>query len=166
MQTIIGASFRPPKKSLIMPTFTHRSVIPTTMAQMIAFHEDRRAVAKLTPPPIFVRVHRNDLISLTDGEVEITLWFGLFPVRWIARHEPGPTETSFADRQIRGPLESWRHEHIFRQLEGGIELTDRVTYEHERGKWGIFTRLFFNGFMLRFLFIYRHLRTRFGVSRY
>jgi ligand-binding SRPBCC domain-containing protein len=134
------------------------------MARMIAFHEDRRAVAKLTPPPIFVWVHRNGLISLTDGEVEITLWFGPFPVHWIARHEQGPSETSFADRQIKGPLGSWRHEHMFTQVEGGIELTDRVSYEHRRGgRWGIFTRLFFNRFMLRVFFTYRHLRTRLGV---
>jgi ligand-binding SRPBCC domain-containing protein len=147
-----------------MPIFIHRSVIPTTMQQIIAFHEDRRALAKLTPPPIFVQMHRDERTSLTNGEVEITLWFALLPVRWIARHEPGPTETSFADRQIKGPLEAWRHEHVFTQLEGGIELMDRVTYQHQRGgRRGLFTRLAFNGLILHILFMYRHLRTRLGV---
>ena len=147
-----------------MPIFIHRSVIPTTMQQIIAFHEDRRALAKLTPPPIFVQVHRDERTSLTEGEIEVTLWFVLLPVRWIARHELGPTETSFADRQIKGPLESWRHEHVFTQVDGGIELTDRVTYQHQQGgRWGLFTRLAFNGLMLRMLFMYRHLRTRLGV---
>jgi uncharacterized protein len=149
-----------------MPIFTHHSTIPTTTAQMIAFHEHPRAFAKLTPPPIFVQMHRNALKSLTEGEVEFTLWFGPIPARWIARHEPGPTTTSFADRQIKGPLKAWRHEHIFTEVSDGVELTDCITYEHQPGGWwGIFTRLFFNRMMLRVLFTYRHLRTRLGVRR-
>ena len=51
---------------------------------MIAFHEHPRAFARLTPPPIFVQMHRNALKSLTEGEVEFTLWFGPIPARWIA----------------------------------------------------------------------------------
>ena len=147
-----------------MPIFTHRSIIATTMQKMIALHEDRRALARLTPPPIFVQMHRDERTSLTEGEIEVTLWFGLLPVRWIARHEPGPTAMAFADRQIKGPLESWRHEHIFTEVDGGVELTDRVTYEHRQsGRWSLFTRLFFNRFMLRLLFVYRHLRTRLAI---
>jgi ligand-binding SRPBCC domain-containing protein len=150
-----------------MPTYIHRSVIAATMRQMIAFHEHPNALRKLTPPPIFVQVHRDTRTSLTEGEVELTLWFGPIPAHWVARHEPGPTETSFADRQIRGPLESWRHEHIFREVESGVELTDRVTYEHRRrGWWGVFTRLFFNRVMLRMLFIFRHWRTWRNIRHY
>ena len=149
-----------------MPTFAHRSVIPATMAQVYAFHNQPRAFGKLTPLPIFMQMHRDERTSLTDGEVEFTLWFGPIPARWIARHEPGPTETSFADRQIKGPLGSWRHEHIFQEVSGGIELTDRITYTYGHGAWGVYTRLIFNPLMLRLLFFYRHLRTRLGVRAY
>ncbi|NDJ62425.1 MAG: hypothetical protein GYB67_14955 [Chloroflexi bacterium] len=147
--------------------FEHRSVIPATMDQMMAFHNDPRALSMLTPPPIFVQLHRRDLKSLTEGEMEFTLWFGPLPIRWTARHEPGPSPTSFLDRMISGPVERWEHEHIFTQKEDGIELLDRLTIEYKRsGFWAIFTRLFFAGLPLRFLFIYRHLRTRMGVKRY
>ncbi|MDX2159860.1 MAG: hypothetical protein SF162_00905 [bacterium] len=149
------------------PTFEHRSVIPTTMQAMIAFHEDPAAFSKLSPPPIFAQVHRRDWRSMADAEVEFTLWFAVLPIRWIARHEPGPTPTSFIDRQVKGPVESWVHEHIFTQVAGGIELHDRLTIVHRKsGFWAIFTRLFFGTLPLRFLFIYRHLRTRMGVKRY
>lgn len=144
--------------------FEQRSVIPTSMQQMLAFHQDRRALSRLTPPPIFVRRLRDDLRSLTEGELEFQLWFGPVPVRWVARHEPGPVETSFADRMLSGPLAAWRHEHIFRAVPGGIELTDRVTYAHRPGLPGLLTRLAFGVLPLRLLFTYRHLRTRLALS--
>jgi ligand-binding SRPBCC domain-containing protein len=143
--------------------FQHRSVIPTTMARMLAFHEDPKALARLTPPPIFMQLHRDDRTSLTQGELEFTLWFGPLPIRWVAVHEPGPTPTSFADRQVRGPLKSWRHEHIFTEVAGGIEVLDRVTYEHPSGPKALFTRLNFSRPLMWVLFTYRHLRTRLGT---
>lgn len=147
--------------------FEHRSVIPATIGQVMAFHEDPAALKRLTPFPIIVQLHRDDRTSLTDGELEFTLWFGPLPVLWLALHEPGPVATSFVDRTLRGPVESWVHQHIFREVPGGVELTDRITIAHRKGGlWGLFTRLFFGGLPLRFLFVYRHLRTRLGVRAY
>lgn len=146
--------------------FEFRSVIPTTLESIMAFHEAPNAFSKLTPPPIFIQVHRRALKSLTEGEVEFTLWFGPLPARWHVRHEPGPTPTSFIDQALSGPVAYWRHEHLFTKVSGGVELLDRVTIGHKPGGfWGIFTRLFFTGLPLRLLFFYRHLRTRFGVKR-
>lgn len=131
----------------------------------MAFYNDPHALNKLTPPPILTRIHRDNRRSLTEGELEFTLWFGPIPVRWIARHEPGPTETSFADRQIRGPLDAWHHEHVFSEAANGVAVADQITYTHGAGAWGVFTRLVFNPLMLRLLFLYRSLRTRWGVRR-
>lgn len=144
-----------------------RTIIPTTMAAMLAFHQDPSALAKLTPFPIITQLRRDDRTSLTAGELEFTLWFGPLPVRWTARHEPGPTPTSFADRMISGPMDEWNHRHIFNEVPGGVELIDCIQMRHKSGGfWSIFTHLFFSGLPLRFLFIYRHLRTRLGVRAY
>jgi ligand-binding SRPBCC domain-containing protein len=111
-----------------------------------------------------MRVRRDDRSSITEGEIAFTMWFGPLPIRWLARHEPGPTETSFADRMIEGPLAQWRHEHIFEETGDGVALVDRVTLEHKPGLPGLMTRLMFDGLPLRFLFFYRHMRTRQAVS--
>jgi ligand-binding SRPBCC domain-containing protein len=137
----------------------------TTMERMIKFHEDPKALGILTPPPIFMQSIRDDRTSLTDGELEFNLWFGPIPIRWIARHEPGPTPTSFMDRQISGPMASWEHQHIFTEVPGGVELHDRITLSHKPGLPGLLTRLMFDGLPLRILFFYRHLRTRLSVTR-
>ena len=148
--------------------FEHQSVMTATADELMTFHAHPKAFKRLTPPPIFVQVHRNDLKSLTEGEVEFTLWFGLIPVRWLARHEPGPIETSFMDRQIKGPLERWEHQHIFQPVEDDpnkTTLIDRITIEYKASWKGWLSRLFFGGLPLRFLFIYRHQRTKWGLRK-
>lgn len=134
--------------------------MPGTLATLVRFHEGPSALARLTPPPIIMQLHRDERRSLTEGELEFTLWFGPIPIRWLARHEPGPTTHSFADSQVKGPLAYWRHEHIFTEVEGGVELTDRIELAHRGGLTGVFTRLAFDGLPLRVLFAYRHWRTR------
>lgn len=147
----------PPAKTRI---FQKSSVMKTTLAEIKRFHEAPRAFASLTPPPIRMQVHRDARRSLTEGEIEFTLSLGPARIRWTARHETGPTPDSFADVQLRGPLAYWRHEHIFAEFAGGVELTDRITLAHRGGFIGLLTRLAFDGLPLRFLFAYRHWRTR------
>lgn len=156
--------------SISIPTTTpkvyeKRSVFKTSVTQLIAFHERPDIFTKLAPPPMLIRVRRDDRTSLTEGDLEFTLWFGFFPVKWWARHEPGPTETSFADVMVSGPLAYWRHEHIFREVSTGAELIDRITLAHHTGLRGLVSRLMFDGVLLRFLFFYRHLRTRLALER-
>lgn len=140
--------------------FEKSSVIETSLDAMIRFHEAPRALASLTPPPIRMRVQRDERRSIAEGEIEFTLWFGPLPIRWIARHEPGPARNSFADLQVKGPLAYWRHEHIFTKVAAGVRLTDRITFAHRRGLVGLLTRVAFDGLPLRLLFAYRHWRTR------
>ena len=148
---------KPPEKTRV---FQKTSVFETTLADIRRFHETPRALASLTPLPIRMKVHRDARRSLIEGEIDFTLQFGPIPIRWTARHEPGPTANSFADLQLRGPLAYWRHEHIFAEVAGGIALTDRITLAHRAGFIGLFTRLAFDGPSLRLLFAYRHWRTR------
>lgn len=144
-------------------TYEKRTVFRTTLDKMQAFHEDPAALAKLTPPPIFMQVKRDDRTSLTEGEIHFTMWFGPIPIQWVARHEAGPTEHSFADRMIEGPMQYWYHRHIFEETADGVALIDRVTIAHKPGLQGILTRLMFDGVPLRILFFYRHLRTRMAL---
>jgi hypothetical protein len=70
---------------------------------------------------------------------------------------------------LSGPAAVWVHEHIARDLPdkpGYVEVSDRIEIAHKDGLVGLFTRLFFDGLPLRFLFFYRHLRTRMMIGRY
>ena len=107
-----------------------------------------------------MRVQRDDRHSITAGEIDFTLSFGPIPIRWIARHEAGPTPDSFADVQVRGPLAYWRHEHIFMKIAEGVKLTDRITLAHHAGTPRAAHAPGFRRLPLRLLFAYRHWRTR------
>jgi ligand-binding SRPBCC domain-containing protein len=146
--------------------FEHRSRFAATPEQMMALHSDPAALYKLTPPPIFIQPLHDERTSITSGEFEFRLWFGPIPIRWLMRHEPGPIPTSFIDRMLRGPMAEWEHRHIFQPVPGGVELIDHLTLAHKSGLPGVFTRLMFDGLPLRFLFIYRHWRTRRNIGRY
>ncbi|GAB4341329.1 MAG: hypothetical protein Kow00117_21300 [Phototrophicales bacterium] len=145
--------------------YEKRTVMKTSIQKLIDFHNDPKALSRLTPPPIFMQLHQDNRTSLTEGVLEFTLWFLFIPIRWIARHEPGPTETSFADRMVKGPLASWYHQHIFEETSEGVALIDRLEIEHHPGIKGILTRLMFDGIPLRILFFYRHLRTKWAVEK-
>ncbi|MGJ3237847.1 MAG: hypothetical protein ACFE0Q_03990 [Anaerolineae bacterium] len=135
------------------------------MDKMIAFHQSAEALGQLTPPPIFVQLREDNRISNTEGDLKFTLWMGPIPIKWHAQHQAGPTETSFADWMVSGPMAYWRHEHIFEVVADGIRLTDRVTLAHHQDWRGWLTRLIFDGIPLRILFYYRHLRTKWAVER-
>lgn len=141
------------------------TVMKTTMERMQAFHEAPTALSQLTPPPIFVQLLADRRTSITEGDLEFILWLGPIPIRWHVEHQSGPTPTSFADFMLSGPMAYWRHEHVFEKVEAGVRLTDRVTLAHKPGPLGIFTRLMFDGLPLRFLFFYRHLRTKLALSK-
>lgn len=146
--------------------FEHRSIMPTTLEAMMNFHAQPEALPKLTPFPIIAQLLRDDRVSLTAGELEFRLWFAFIPVRWLAQHEAVDNEAhAFADRMLEGPMAFWLHQHIFKEVPEGVELIDRITLAHQSGWKGFFTRLFFDGLPLRFLFIYRHLRTRFATRK-
>jgi ligand-binding SRPBCC domain-containing protein len=144
--------------------FQKRTLMKTTLEKMTTFHQDPKALSKLSPPPIFMQLHRDERTSLTQGEIEFTLWFAVIPIRWLARHEQGPTPDSFADLMLKGPLAYWRHEHIFEPTAEGVALIDRITLAHRPGIAGMITRLMFDGLPLQFLFFYRHLRTKRAVE--
>jgi ligand-binding SRPBCC domain-containing protein len=145
--------------------FEKSTVMKTTMAKMLAFHHDPQALRQLTPLPIIAQLREDNRSSLTEGDLKFTLWLGFIPIHWHAQHQAGPTENSFADLMLSGPMQYWRHEHIFEEVPAGVKLTDRVTLAHKSGLQGLLTRLMFAGMALRILFLYRHLRTKFAIER-
>lgn len=140
--------------------FEHSSVFPGTASRLTAVHALPQTFARLTMPPLVMQVVDDRRTSLTGGDIAFRLWFGPFPVNWLARHEAGVNEYSFKDVQVRGPLETWEHEHVIEPDEKGARLTDRITFSHKPGIAGLLTRLLFDGLPLKFLFLYRHLQTR------
>ena len=50
------------------------------------------------------------------------------PVEWVTEITHIKDKAFFVDEQRKGPYTLWHHEHHFRELDGGVEMTDIVSY--------------------------------------
>jgi ligand-binding SRPBCC domain-containing protein len=91
-----------------------------------------------------------------------------FPFEWVTEitqvHEP----QFFVDEQRFGPYALWHHEHHFREVPGGVEMTDMIHYKLPLGRLG---NLFHNILVkprLKRIFEFRRtaLEKRFGLFRH
>ncbi|MEY3238286.1 MAG: hypothetical protein RI883_2387 [Bacteroidota bacterium] len=51
------------------------------------------------------------------------------PMRWITEITHVKHQHYFVDEQRKGPYKIWHHEHHFKEVQGGVEMTDIVSYE-------------------------------------
>ena len=107
--------------------FQSRFRVNAPVQAVADFHSRSSAMAAITPPPILVQVHKAPEHLAEGDEMDFTLWLGPLPIHWVARFED-VTATSFVDRQVRGPMRSWRHQHSFVAID---ELTTDVVDEVE-----------------------------------
>lgn len=143
-----------------MPTFDYAFIVNAPLQAVADFHRDTRALKRLSPPPLFVQLHRVD--PLSEGAVaEFTLWFGPIPLRWLAVHSDVSAQHGFTDTQQRGPLKSWRHTHRFEAVDARTtRVREHIEYDYPAGLPGLLARLLFSPPALTFLFAYRRWVTR------
>ena len=58
------------------------------------------------------------------------------PVNWITEIKTVKELEFFVDEQRKGPYKIWHHEHHFKEVDGGVEMTDIVSYELPLGILG------------------------------
>jgi ligand-binding SRPBCC domain-containing protein len=50
------------------------------------------------------------------------------PMSWVTEIKTVKEKVFFVDEQRQGPYTIWHHEHHFKQVDGGVEMTDIVSY--------------------------------------
>ncbi|MEF3254071.1 MAG: SRPBCC family protein, partial [Deferribacterales bacterium] len=50
------------------------------------------------------------------------------PIKWITEITHVEEPYFFVDEQRFGPYKFWHHQHIFKEVDGGVEMTDLVHY--------------------------------------
>lgn len=58
------------------------------------------------------------------------------PVNWVTEIKYVHEKSFFVDEQRFGPYKMWHHEHHFKEVEGGVEMTDIVSYDLPLGILG------------------------------
>jgi len=82
-------------------------------------------------------------------------WMRTYWLTEITHVSPG---RNFVDEQRRGPYSLWHHQHHFKEIKGGVEMTDLVHYSIPYGIFGRWANILFVRRQLDRLFAYRRQR--------
>jgi ligand-binding SRPBCC domain-containing protein len=77
------------------------------------------------------------------------------PVEWVTEITHVKDKSFFVDEQRKGPYTMWHHEHHFKEVEGGVEMTDIVSYILPLGFLGKLVHPFLVKPKLEEIFAYR-----------
>ncbi len=144
--------------------------IPAGIDEVWDFFSDPHNLVKITPKEMFMRITNSDDVgSLYEGmTISYRLYpFFDFPVRWTTEIIRVERPCVFEDEQKSGPYDVWRHKHLFREIPGGVEMTDSILYRLPFGALGEF----FNDVLIRrrleYIFDYRRKKIEeiFGIVR-
>jgi hypothetical protein len=112
-------------------------LVPGELSTVFAFFKRPENLERITPPWLNFRI-----LSASDAEVRAgtriryRLKLNGIPLTWeslISRYEEN---VLFVDEQLKGPYRRWVHLHGFREVPGGVEVSDRVDYELPFGPLG------------------------------
>ncbi|NTU98098.1 MAG: SRPBCC family protein [Chlorobiaceae bacterium] len=116
---------------MALHTLTYVQKIPVAIDDAWSFFSSPRNLARITPPEMMFRITGGS----ASGEIFpgmiicYTLYpFMMLPVRWETEITEARKPFYFEDRQKSGPYEQWQHRHMFREIRGGVEMTDQLQY--------------------------------------
>ncbi len=78
-----------------------------------------------------------------------------FRLNWVTEITHVNPKKFFIDEQRRGPYSIWHHEHHFREVEGGVEMHDILSYQVPFGFIGSLADLVFVKNKVKQIFNYR-----------
>ncbi|HEX8431544.1 MAG TPA: SRPBCC family protein [Longimicrobium sp.] len=112
-----------------------KQTLPISIEEAWNFFSDAGNLARITPPdlgfevtsPLPERVYAGLIITY-----RVRPLLGV-PVRWVTEITHVDAPNLFVDEQRFGPYRFWHHQHLFRTVESGVEMTDIVHYALPRG---------------------------------
>lgn len=118
----------PGRPARLLRTFSSRQFVPAPLDEVFAFFSDAKNLEAITPPSLRFQIEDAPDPVCEGSVISYRLSLHGVPLKWktmIARWSP---KSQFSDVQLRGPYALWEHVHGFREVNGGVELSDDVTY--------------------------------------
>lgn len=143
--------------------------LPISVAEAWDFFSSPANLQKITPtylgfkitsdPSFLGKMYAGQVITYT---VQPVLGIPLF---WMTEITHVQHEQFFVDEQRFGPYSLWHHQHHFKAIPGGVEMTDLVHYKLPLGPLGWLAYHLFVRRQVEGIFDYRYrvLEERFGV---
>ena len=104
--------------------------LPVRLAEAWGFFSDASNLARITPPSLGFQVTSPLPDKVYAGLIityRVRPLFGV-PLNWVTEITHVDEPNLFVDEQRFGPYRFWHHQHLFRPVDGGVEMTDIVHY--------------------------------------
>jgi len=133
--------------------------LPWTLEKTWDFFSSPKNLSKITPQKLgfnIISMHHGEKMypgQIIEYKVSPILGIPLYWMTEITHVEEGKF---FVDEQRFGPYSLWHHQHHFREVEGGVEMTDIVHYKLPLGFLGDIAQVLFVKKQLKEIFDYRY----------
>lgn len=143
-----------------MPVHSLKSIqkIPTTLEQVWDFYFNHANLQTITPQEMkFKIISQGHEVKLRQGQIieyKVSPVLGI-PLYWMTEITNVTAPSYFVDEQRKGPYRLWQHQHHFKAIEGGVEMTDIVLYQNPLWLIGELANVLFIKRKLRAIFEFR-----------
>lgn len=133
--------------------------LPVSIDVAWNFFSDPKNLFELTPPALNLKftneVYGNGMYpgQIITYKVKPLLHIPLF---WMTEITHVHAPHFFVDEQRQGPYKIWHHEHHFKPIDGGVEMTDLIHYALPFGFLGRIAHTLFVKKQLEEIFRFRH----------
>jgi ligand-binding SRPBCC domain-containing protein len=136
-----------------------KTFIPTTIDKAWDFFTSPLNLAKITPPDMGLRVTSDFKAGakVYPGMIisyKISPLFGI-KMNWMTEITHVKENDHFVDEQRFGPYALWHHQHHFKAVDGGVQMTDMVNYAIGYGFIGRLANTLFVAKKLKQMFEFR-----------
>jgi len=112
-------------------TIYRKQQIPASLDEAWDFFSSPGNLTRITPPDMGFRIQNsNKLEKMYPGQIihykVRPLWN--IPVKWTTEITHVQQPFFFVDNQLAGPYRLWHHQHHFKEIPGGVEMTDILNY--------------------------------------
>lgn len=133
--------------------------LPITLSAAWDFFSSPLNLAKITPPEMAFVV-TSELQPQAKMYPGMIITYKVSPVagiklNWMTEITHVEDQHYFVDEQRFGPYQFWHHQHHFREIPGGVEMRDILTYGLPMGVFGKMANSVFVAKKLQQIFDYR-----------
>lgn len=103
--------------------------IPRPLDEVFEFFSNAENLETLTPKTLGFTILTPTPIPMTTGTlIDYRIRIHGIPVKWKTEILLWDPPRQFIDMQLKGPYRLWHHLHTFKEVEGGVQMTDIVHY--------------------------------------
>lgn len=138
-------------------TLEASQILGISLTEAWNFFSSPENLSKITPGHMGFRITSGVPTKMYPGQI-ITYKVVPFPgfkTNWVTEITHVAEGRFFVDEQRFGPYRMWHHEHRFEEIEGGVLMTDRVSYKLPFGIFGRLAHILFVKNQLKQIFIHR-----------